>query len=85
MTKVAKRKVSHQLFIKSQFGSLNVAGEGSKVKKGHQKGLKVSVYLPDEEDFLSGFYCLNGFSRRLKHTQGPKLLNCFHQDENSCW
>lgn len=56
VTKVAKRKVSHQLFIELQFMSPNVAAEGSKLKKANQNGLKVSMYLPDDSGFLSAFY-----------------------------
>lgn len=51
VTKVAKRKVSHQLFI-----TLAVAVEGSEVKKGHQKGLQIGRYPPDDAGFASGFW-----------------------------
>lgn len=55
VTKVAKRKVSHQLIIKLAFMSRNVAVERSKLKKGNQNGLKISIYFTDEAEFASLF------------------------------
>lgn len=45
VTKVAKRKVSHQLIIKLEFMRNRVAVAGSELKKSNQNGIKNCTYV----------------------------------------
>lgn len=53
VTKVTKRKVSHQLIIKSEFLRNRVAAEGSKLKKSNQNAIKNCLYVTHDASFAT--------------------------------
>lgn len=55
MTKVTKRKVSHQLIIKLEFLHNCAAAEGSKLKKSNQNAIKNCPYVTNDASFAA-FY-----------------------------